>query len=111
MSLGFSIGKAGEFVYISDVKIIPEDTMAYLKELPTIKVLVLDVLNQDGIFAHMGLDEALAIVNILKPETVYFVGMSCSLGLHDDIEAKLALTTPNAHYAYDGLILENFAMN
>lgn len=44
ISLGFSIGKEGEFVYISDVKAIPPETMAYLKSLPKINTLVLDSL-------------------------------------------------------------------
>ncbi len=111
VSLGFSIGKAGEFVYISDVKIIPDETMAYLKALPRIKVFVIDVLNFEGIFAHMGLDEALGIVAVLNPEVTYFVGMSCSVGMHDELEAKLAEIAPNTHLAYDGLILEGFDIN
>lgn len=50
ISLGFSIGRAGEFVYISDVKAIPPDTMAYLKSLPRIKTLVLDSLKWGAYF-------------------------------------------------------------
>lgn len=111
ISLGFSIGKAGELVYISDVKIIPEETMEYLKALPRIKVFVIDVLALQGIFAHMGLDEALAVVRILNPEVTYFVGMSCSVGLHDELEAKLAEMEPNTHLAFDGLILSDFDIN
>lgn len=40
ISLGFSFGREGEFVYISDVSEIPEDSMKYLKSIPKIKVLV-----------------------------------------------------------------------
>lgn len=109
VSLGFSIGKESEFVYISDVKIIPEETMQYLISLPKIKVFVIDVLDPNGgIFAHMGLKEALAVVELLKPELAYFVGMSCSIGLHEEMEAKLSEIAPNTHLAFDGLVLEGF---
>lgn len=111
VSLGFSIGKAGEFVYISDVSTIPDETMDYLKSLPRIKVFVIDALSPVGIFAHMGVNDALAVVKILQPEKVYFVGMSCSVGMHDEMNAKLAETMPNVQLAYDGLFLEGFAMH
>jgi phosphoribosyl 1,2-cyclic phosphodiesterase len=110
VSLGFSIGEPGQFVYISDVKIIPEESMNYLKSLPRIKVFVIDVLNEEGIFPHMGLHEALAVVQVLNPETVYFVGMSCSLGLHEEVEERLAQMAPSTHLAYDGLELHGFTM-
>lgn len=108
VSLGFSFGAAGEFVYISDVKIIPEETWAYLRSLPRIKVLVLDALDRDGIFVHMGLTEALAVCEILKPEQAFFVGMCCDLGLHEELELELAQKGLNCHLAYDGLLLEGF---
>lgn len=110
VSLGFNFGAPGEFVYISDVKIIPEKTWAYLKSLPTIKVLVLDVLDRDGIFSHMGLTEALAVCDILKPHKAFFVGMCCELGTHEEIEQELrARGFANYHLAHDGLVLEGFA--
>eukprot|EP00600_Ochromonadales_sp_CCMP1393_P007756 CAMPEP_0174960630 /NCGR_PEP_ID=MMETSP0004_2-20121128/3805_1 /TAXON_ID=420556 /ORGANISM="Ochromonas sp., Strain CCMP1393" /LENGTH=283 /DNA_ID=CAMNT_0016209013 /DNA_START=20 /DNA_END=871 /DNA_ORIENTATION=+ len=102
--VAFSFGREGEFVYISDVN------LKYLQEIPRIKVFVIDVLNQSGIFSHMGLDEALDVIALLKPEMAYFVGMSCSLGLHEEVEAKLATLAPNTHLAYDGLVLKGFAM-
>jgi len=59
ISLGFSIGRPGEFVYISDVKAIPPETWAYLKSLPRIKTLVLDSLKWDtDNFGHASLKEA-----------------------------------------------------
>ena len=68
-------GKAGELVYISDVKIVPPDTMTYLKSIAQIKVLVLDALDlTTGVWSHMGLAEALKFARELRPDTVYFVG-------------------------------------
>mmetsp|Transcript_73688 Transcript_73688/g.144625 ORF Transcript_73688/g.144625 Transcript_73688/m.144625 type:complete len:329 (+) Transcript_73688:50-1036(+) len=110
ISLGFSVGRAGEFVYISDVSSIPADTMNYLKSLPRIKVFVIDVLSHDSIFAHMGLSDALKVVDILQPETVYFTGMTCSLGMHDEVNDMLRETRPNVQLAFDGMKLSEFDM-
>jgi phosphoribosyl 1,2-cyclic phosphodiesterase len=108
ISLGFSIGKEGEFVYISDVKIIPESTMEYLRSIPQINTLVIDALNRIGIWPHMGLEEALAVVETLRPKVAYFTGMACDMGMHDEIEAELAIRAPNTHLAFDGLVLDNY---
>ncbi len=111
VSLGFSFGEEGEFIYISDVKIIPDETMAYLKSIPKIKVLVIDCLVPGiGILPHMGLDEALAAIEILRPERAYLVGMCCAMGLHDEADAMVQERSPITSLAYDGMVLEGFRM-
>jgi phosphoribosyl 1,2-cyclic phosphodiesterase len=107
VSLGFTFGAPGQFVYISDVKIIPEESMAFLKSLPRIKTFVLDCLDHNGIWSHLGLHEAISICKEINPETVYFTGMCCSLGLHDEVEAELrSMGITNIFLAYDGLVLD-----
>jgi phosphoribosyl 1,2-cyclic phosphodiesterase len=106
--LGFAIGKLGQFVYISDVKIIPDDTMAYLRSIPHIHTLVIDCLNAEGIWSHMGLEEALAVVKELTPTKAYFTGMSCQIGMHADVEADLLKRVPHVHLAFDSLVLQGF---
>ncbi len=118
VSLGFCIGQEGELVYISDVKVVPEDSMRLLKNIqPRIKTLVIDVLDLAiGVFSHMGLVEAMEVVKILAPEKVFFVGMSCSIGLHEEAEALLTERYPEiiavteAHFAYDGLLIDGFLL-
>ena len=67
-------------MYISDVKIVPPNTMTYLKSIGQIKVLVLDALDvTDGVWSHMSLAEALEFARELRPDTVYFVGAYHSL--------------------------------
>jgi len=112
ISLGFSIGKPGEFVYISDVKIIPEETILYLKSIDKINTLVLDCLDVNGIYSHIGLNEAKEIISLLKPENVYFVGMSCGIGFHDNFNETLKseVTSCNCCLAYDGLVIDGFAL-
>ena len=105
ISLGFDIGHS-KLVYISDVKVIPQASMIYLKSLE-IDVLVIDVLDRIGIFSHCSLNEAIEITKELNPSRVFFVGMACSLGLHDDIENELKIMgLNNYHLAYDGLVLD-----
>jgi len=108
VSLGFSIGKEGEFVYISDVKLIPQETWDYLKAIVKIKVLVLDALDREGIWSHCGLYEAIDIAKQLQPEKVLFTGMCCEMGLHEDVEKELASMGLPYHLAFDGLVLNDF---
>jgi hypothetical protein len=58
----------------------------------------------------MGTEEALVVIKELKPQNAYFTGMGCQIGLHNDLEAELELNkdTSNVHYAYDGLVLDDF---
>lgn len=107
VSLGFNFGSPGQFVYISDVKIIPPESMEYLRSLPRIKTFVIDCLDHEGIWSHMGLREAISVSKELNPEVVYFTGMCCSFGLHDDLEALLlSMGLQNYSLAYDGLCLK-----
>jgi phosphoribosyl 1,2-cyclic phosphodiesterase len=108
VSLGFSFGAPGEFVYISDVKVMPEQTWRYLKSLPRIRVLVVDALDREGIWSHCGLSEALDIVEALDPLSVYLTGISCGLGLHDQVEEELQQRCARYHLAFDGLTLRGF---
>jgi phosphoribosyl 1,2-cyclic phosphodiesterase len=110
ISLGFSFGREGEFVYISDVKIIPATTMAYLKSISRIKTLVIDALDRKGIFAHMGLNEALDVIVELQPERAILTGMSCGMGLHEEVERELAERAPTTTLAFDGMHLSGFEM-
>lgn len=107
VSLGFNFGSPGQFVYISDVKIIPPESMEYLRSLPRIKTFVIDCLDHEGIWSHMGLREAISVCKELNPEMVYFTGMCCSFGLHDDVESLLlSMGLTNYSLAYDGLCLK-----
>ena len=114
VSLGFSIGKAGDFVYISDVKIIPDPTWDYLKSLPRIKTLVIDGLDREGIFPHMGLEEALEAIRVLNPERAFLTGMSCGMGDHEAVNAELRSRPPEAgpptQLAFDGMMLDGFSI-
>lgn len=94
--LGFRIGT---FSYITDTNKIPESTLEKLKGT---EVLVLNALQQKSHISHFNLEQALEMVEIIKPQTAYFTHISHRLGLHAKVQSDL----PNGvHLAYDGLRL------
>ena len=87
----------GDFTYITDAKYIDD---AELEKVKGTKVLVLNALQKTHHLAHFTLDEAIQLVNLIKPESAYFTHISHRLGTHQDVELILP---PNIHLAYDGL--------
>ena len=94
--LGFRIGR---FAYITDAKTISDQE---LEKLNGVEVLVLNALRKKEHYSHLNLDEALAIVERVKPERAYFTHISHLLGTHASICAELPA---HVQLAYDGLSL------
>jgi len=92
--LGFRIDG---FTYLTDVKTITDTEIDKIKGT---EVLVLNVLREAPHFSHLNVEEALAIVEKVKPRTTYFTHISHKMGFHDEAEAKLP---ENVHLAYDTL--------
>lgn len=95
--LGFRIGN---FAYLTDVKEIPNDE---LKKLTGVKTLILDCLREKPHVSHLNLEEALDLINNLKPEKTYLTHISHLFDTHERIQDKLP---KNVQPAYDGLRLE-----
>jgi len=91
---GFRIG---DFSYITDANYISE---AEKEKIKNSKVLVLNALRKEPHISHFTLEEAIELVNELKPEKAYFTHISHQLGLHADVEKELP---DNIELAYDGL--------
>lgn len=94
---GFRIG---DFAYITDANLIPEEEMLKLKNL---KVLVINALRKETHVSHFNLAQALEIIHRLQPKQAYLTHISHQLGLHAEEEALLP---QGVHLAYDGLRLE-----
>ena len=92
--MGFRIGN---FAYVTDAKTIPPHSMDKLKGLD---VLVLNALRMQSHVSHFNLDEALQMVEILKPQKTYFTHISHLLGRHEDVSKLLP---KHVELAYDGL--------
>ena len=95
--LGFRIG---DFSYITDANFISEDSKAIIKNS---KVLVLNALRREKHVSHFNLEDALQLIDELKPEKAYLTHISHQLGLHDEVNSELP---SHVRSAYDGLKIE-----
>lgn len=95
--LGFRIH---DFTYITDAKSIATNEKEKIKGS---KVLVINALRQKEHISHFSLDQALEVIDELKPEQAYLVHLSHQMGLHKDVDEKLP---ENVAIAYDGLKIE-----
>jgi len=92
--------KFGEkFAYVTDVNRIPEETWPYLEGLD---VLMLDAVRREAHDTHFNLDEALAVIEKLKPKLALLTHLS-----HDyDYEETNRELPSNVRLAYDNMVFE-----
>eukprot|EP00553_Chaetoceros_curvisetus_P015507 CAMPEP_0204644532 /NCGR_PEP_ID=MMETSP0718-20130828/1553_1 /ASSEMBLY_ACC=CAM_ASM_000674 /TAXON_ID=230516 /ORGANISM="Chaetoceros curvisetus" /LENGTH=394 /DNA_ID=CAMNT_0051666139 /DNA_START=1 /DNA_END=1185 /DNA_ORIENTATION=+ len=96
-------------VYLSDIsRMIPETEKYILEELPPTDILVVDSLLQSRKHAvHFNLEEALELVERLRPKRTYIVGISCDdFPDHDEANKIIAERNPTVRLAHDGLAIE-----
>ncbi|SNR15277.1 MBL fold metallo-hydrolase [Tenacibaculum jejuense] len=87
----------GNIAYLTDVKWIPEEEKEKLRDLD---ILITTALRLDSHKTHATLEEALTLVEELKPKQAYFSHISELLGFHAEIEKDLP---ENVFLAYDTL--------
>lgn len=92
--LGFRIGN---FSYITDANVIPDDTYEKLRDT---KVLVLNALQKEEHVSHFNLKEAIEVVKKINPEKAHFTHISHKMGLHGAVSKELP---KNISLAADGL--------
>ena len=96
--LGFRIH---DLTYITDANSIPP------KEFEKIlgsKILVINALQRNDHISHFTLDEALRVIDKIKPEKAYLTHISHNMGLHEEVSEELP---SNVLLAYDGLTITN----
>ncbi len=89
-----------DFAYLTDVKTIDS---VQKEKLLNLKVLVVGVLRLEPHHAHLNLEEALQLIEELKPEKTYITHISHKLGFHEEVQNKLP---KNVFLAYDELVIE-----
>jgi phosphoribosyl 1,2-cyclic phosphate phosphodiesterase len=94
--LGFRIG---DVAYCTDVNRIPDRSWPLLQG---VRVLVLDALRNKPHPGHLSVDEALAIIDRLKPERAFLTHIAHEL----EHEATNARLPSGVQLAYDGLKFE-----
>lgn len=92
--------KFNNTAYLTDVKTISEEEK---KKLYNLDVLIINAIRHKPHHSHLNLDEALALVNELKPKKTYFTHISHHLGFHEEVEKTLP---KNVYLAYDELVIE-----
>jgi phosphoribosyl 1,2-cyclic phosphate phosphodiesterase len=95
--LGFRIGG---FAYITDANYISPASMDLLHGLD---VLVLNALRHEPHISHFTLQEALDVIDVLKPRQAYLTHISHLLGTHAEVSRQLP---PHVALAWDGLQLD-----
>ena len=95
--LGFRLGK---FAYLTDVKTISDKEMLKLNGLDT---LVINALRYESHPSHLNIEEALEIINQVKPKQTFFTHISHNMGFHEEVCMSLP---KSVSLAFDGLVLE-----
>jgi len=87
------------FAYVTDTNYIPPASFALLKGLD---ILILDALRREPHPTHFNFEQALEVVERLKPKLTYFTHLTHTT-LHAAVEAELPR---HVRLAYDGLTME-----
>lgn len=91
--VGFRIGK---FAYITDCKTLPESEFDKLKNLD---VLILNALRHRDHFAHLTIDEAVSLIDRIKPRKAFLTHFCHEAGTESDLCKRLP---DYIRPAYDG---------
>tara|TARA_R110002096_G_scaffold40505_6_gene110050 strand:+ start:2489 stop:3256 length:768 start_codon:yes stop_codon:yes gene_type:complete len=86
-----------DFAYLTDMKMVKDNEVEKLKN---VKVLVVNALRIEPHQSHFNLEEALAFIKKVNPETAYLTHISHLLGFHNEVQKTLP---KNVFLAYDGL--------
>jgi len=98
--LGFRFGRAA---YLTDFSKIPDSSMALLEDLD---VLVLDALRDIPHPMHQTVEQALAIIQQLKPRRAWFTHIAHDLPHAETNDRLVKMGFPHVQLAYDGLEFE-----
>ena len=98
--LGFRFGRGA---YLTDFGSLPDSSLALLEDLD---VLIIDALRDIPHPMHQTVDQALALIERLKPKQSWFTHIAHDLPHAETNERLRKSGLPNVALAYDGLQLE-----
>lgn len=93
---GFRIG---DFTYITDANYIEAKEV---KKIYGTDVLVINALRREKHYSHFTLDEAVELIEMIRPRKAYLTHISHQLGMHETVDKELPAYI---HPAYDRLKL------
>jgi phosphoribosyl 1,2-cyclic phosphate phosphodiesterase len=91
---GFRIG---DFAYITDANLIPEESMG---KLIGVKYLVINALRKEKHISHFSLREALDHIKVISPKKAYITHVSHQMGRYNEVSEELP---DGIELAYDGM--------
>ena len=89
-----------DFAYLTDINSIPEEEIEKLKG---VKILIVSALRKKKHLSHFNLEEALELIETVKPEKAYLTHISHMMGFHKVVSLELP---DNVLMAYDELSIE-----
>jgi phosphoribosyl 1,2-cyclic phosphate phosphodiesterase len=89
--------RVGDLTYITDTNFIPFEELEKVKGT---KILIINALRKESHISHFNLDEALKVINEIRPEKAYLTHLSHSFGKHADIQNELP---ENVYVGYDAM--------
>jgi len=89
-----------DFAYVTDANYISEEEK---QKLLGLDVLILNALRKEKHISHYNLEEAIELVNELKPKKTYLTHISHLMGKHEDVQKILP---DHIELAYDGLEIQ-----
>ena len=90
----------GNIAYLTDVKTVSEEEKLKLQNLD---ILIVNAVRIKPHHSHLNLEEALLLIDELKPKKAYLTHISQYLGFHAEVEKTLP---ENVFLAYDELVVE-----
>ncbi len=91
--------QAASLVYITDMKTIAPQEVAYARDA---KVLVVNALRQKPHHSHQTLNEAVAFARAVSSPQTWLIHSSHDIGRHAEVNAQLP---PDIQLAYDGQVI------
>lgn len=92
--------RVANVAYLTDFKGIESDEVEKLKGC---EIMVVNALRWAPHDSHFSVDEALALIDSIRPREAYLTHMSHEIGLHAEAEKRLP---GGVYFAYDGLKIE-----
>jgi phosphoribosyl 1,2-cyclic phosphate phosphodiesterase len=92
--------RIGEVAYLTDFNFISKKE---IEKLHGLKVLIIDALRSKPHISHNSLNQAINLIETVKPEQSWLIHMSHEMGLHDEVDSTL----PDCvRLSWDGLIID-----
>ncbi|HPE75969.1 MAG TPA: MBL fold metallo-hydrolase [Draconibacterium sp.] len=89
--------RVGDLTYITDTNFIPSEELEKIKGS---RILIINCLRREKHISHFNLEEALSVIQEIKPGKAFLTHLNHGFGKHDDISKELP---ENVFVGYDGL--------